>query len=214
MSEADPRTDDRFHEMLDAWADADPADRPVLEQRIRDVFEETLAVFVLDMSGFSTSVARDGIIPFLGRVSQMRAVAVPAIRRSGGSVVKYIADDILAVFPSADDALAAALEIRAATAIDLGVTQSDMRFQVCMGIGFGPVLHVPGSDLWGDEVNQAFKLGEDTAGPGEILLTERAHQALRNRPPKARPMQIEVSGRRVNAFSVGRAPWIAQSGGT
>ena len=202
MTDDDSRTDALFQELLDKWADSAPQERSALSERIRKTFEETLAILVLDMSGFSSSVASDGIISFLGRVSQMRAVAVPAIKAHGGEVVKFIADDVMAAFPTPDAALAAALEIRAATQVDLGVTQADMRFQVCIGIGYGPTLHVPGTDLWGDEVNLAFKLGEDTAGPGEILITQQAFDALRNRPARAEALQVAVSGLVIAAHRV------------
>jgi class 3 adenylate cyclase len=132
----------------------------------------------------------------------MRAIAVPAIEGRGGEIVKFIADDVMAAFPTPDAALAAALEIRAAIEVDLGVTQADMRFQVCIGIGYGPALHVPRTDLWGDEVNLAFKLGEDTAGPGEILLTERAFAALATQPARHEEIEVRVSGLEIVAYRV------------
>ncbi len=202
MADSDPRTDAHFQELLDRWADADPEGREAVGQLIRDTFEEDLAIFVLDMSGFSATVAREGILGFLGRVSQMRAIAVPAIERCGGVVVKFIADDVMAACANPDDALAAALEIRSATQVALGVDQADMRFEVCIGIGFGPTLHVPNVDLWGDEVNRAFKLGEDTAKAGGILLTERAFEALRNKPATATALNLVVSGLRLHAHRV------------
>lgn len=202
MSDVPQRSADRFQQLLDRWADSPPEERAVVAACIREEFEETLAIFVLDMSGFSASVASDGIIPFLGRVSQMRAIAVPAIESRGGAVVKFIADDVMAAFPDPDAALAAALEIRAATQVDLGVTQADMRFQVCIGIGHGPVLHVPGTDLWGDEVNLAFKLGEDIAEPGEILLTARAFAALSQKPSRQEEISVRASGLEIAAHRV------------
>jgi class 3 adenylate cyclase len=188
------QTDENLHRILDHWADSDPSLRPEIEQTIRDIFEEQLAILVLDMSGFSSSVVRHGITHFLARVSQMRAVAVPAIQEVGGQVVKYIADDVLAVFDSTDDALAAALKIRCHTQAETGVVQMDMSFKVSIGIGWGPTLHVPKTDLWGDQVNQAFKLGEDTAGPGEIMLTEAAWDALTDKPEGATKLDIRISG--------------------
>jgi class 3 adenylate cyclase len=202
MSEEGSRTDARFQELLDRWADSEPGQREGVEDVIREEFEETLAIFVLDVSGFSASVATNGILPFLARVSQMRATVVPAIEARGGEVVKFIADDVMAAFPTVDAALAAALEIRAAIDVGLGVPQEDMRFQVCIGIGYGPTLHVPSTDLWGDEVNLAFKLGEDIAGPGEILLTAKAWEALRQRPAREEPTTVRISGVEIVAHRV------------
>lgn len=204
MAISKQQTDDNLHRILDLWADSDPSLRPEIEQTIRDIFEGQLAIMVLDMSGFSSSVMRHGIIHFLARVSQMRAVAVPAIQERGGQVVKYIADDVLAVFDSADDALAAALKIRCDTIMETGVIQMDMSFEVSIGIGWGPTLHVPKIDLWGDQVNQAFKLGEETAGPGEIMLTECAWDALTEKPANATKLDIHISGLVVPAYLLPR----------
>jgi class 3 adenylate cyclase len=47
-----------------------------------------------------------------------------------------------------------------------------------VGLGFGRVLRIGDSDVFGAEVNAASKLGEDTAKAYEILVTEAAYQAL------------------------------------
>ena len=45
-------------------------------------------------------------------------------------------------------------------------------------MGWGRILRIPGEtvDVFGEEVNFAAKLGEDTAKSGEILITERLAQ--------------------------------------
>lgn len=43
---------------------------------------------------------------------------------------------------------------------------------LCVGLGFGRVLRIGDSDVFGAEVNAASKLGEDRAGPWEILVTD------------------------------------------
>jgi adenylate cyclase len=59
----------------------------------------------------------------------------------------------------------------------LQVTDHDSHIQYCIGIGFGRVLLLS-NDLFGDEVNVAYKLGEDVARSGEILVSEAAHAAI------------------------------------
>ena len=51
---------------------------------------------------------------------------------------------------------------------------------LCLGIGFGEVLKIGDDDVFGAEVNAASKLGEDTAEPWEILITEKVRQAVEN----------------------------------
>lgn len=202
MSDRARQTDAEFARMLARWADLPPWERPLVEAEIREVFQDDLAVLVLDMSGFSDTVLRHGITHFLAKIHEMRSLAVPAVQRHGGEVVKFIADDVLAVFPTTVAALTAATEIVAATRTDDLERSQDMQFEVAIGIGCGPVLHVPGVDLWGDEVNRAFKLGEDTAGPGEIWLTRCAHDALGGRGPEFERIDVSVSGLSLEAYRV------------
>lgn len=163
--------------LLDLWLEAeDDAARADAEQRIRDTFEQRLAVLVLDMSGFSSTVMRHGIVHFLARIRRMRSIVVPIVHDLGGTVVKYIADDVLAVFSAPDQAFEAARRIVQDT--------REQGFGVSIGIGFGPTLHVPGSDVWSDEANRAFKLGEDIGNAGEVLLTRAAFEGLEPDQPR------------------------------
>lgn len=49
------------------------------------------------------------------------------------------------------------------------------------GVHLGDLLLVDGTDVhWGDPVNTASKLGQDTADGGEILITKDTHEAIRS----------------------------------
>ena len=58
-------------------------------------------------------------------------------------------------------------------------------------------------DLFGNAVNLASKLGEDVAGPGEILATQ---EAMENIPPnsgiRGRSMEVSIAGLELRAFAV------------
>ncbi len=185
--------DDRFFDLVDRWADTDLDDTAEVERQIREAFEETCAILVIDTKGFSRSVQRDGVLAFLARISHMRQACVPKIEQYGGRVVKYVADDIVATFEHPDEALAAGLEM-IDPAFGGDPDHPFAEFELSIGIGFGPVFHVPGIDLWGDQMNRAFKLGEDTADACELMVTEEAWQALRDPPPHARRQSYRVSG--------------------
>ena len=195
------QTDDAFRMLLGRWLDASEPERSQVAKEILRVFEEPLAIFVLDMSGFSSSVMRHGIVHFLAMIQRMHEVTEPIILSQGGEVVKYIGDDILAVFDDADEAYAAAREILRAVASRNEETPPELRIRVAIGIGFGPTLFVPGVDVWGDQANQAFKLGEDTAGPEEILLTAAAYQGLTSDREEFRRLDIDISGLKIEAYS-------------
>jgi len=48
---------------------------------------------------------------------------------------------------------------------------------LCIGLGYGDVLRIGDSDVFGAEVNAASKLGEDHARPYEIMVTGGVKQA-------------------------------------
>jgi len=181
-------------QMLLLWMEATPADRAVIEEEIRTAFEETRAIFVLDMSEFSSSVIKRGILHFLARIHEMRSVVRPVVEKHGGEIVKFIGDDVVAIFDDVDEALAASREIRTWTQVNPPTPDREGGFRVAIGIGYGPLLHVPRYDIWGNEVNLAFKLGEDTASADEILLTENAHDQLRDSGEEFQRLDINVSG--------------------
>ena len=185
--------DRRLFDLIDRWADTSLDDTAEVEARIRDGFEQCLAILVLDTKGFSRSVARDGVLSFLARISHMRHACVPTIEAHGGAVVKYVADDIVAVFDDPDAALVAGLEMLDPAFGD-DPDHPFAEFELSMGLGYGPVFHVPGTDLWGDQMNRAFKLGEDTADAGELMVTDEAWQALADPPAGARRQSYRGSG--------------------
>ncbi len=53
------------------------------------------AVLALDMSGFSSTVRREGIISYLAQIRKMQLLTQPLITQHQGEVVKYEADNLL-----------------------------------------------------------------------------------------------------------------------
>lgn len=191
------QNDDVLGELLAGWERASAATRAQHEAEIRRVFEEEHAIFVLDMSRFSSTVMRHGILHFLARIHAMRRLVVPTIGRFGGTVVKYIGDDVIALFPDVGVALAASESIVQATRLP------EHDFKVAIGIGYGTLLHVPRLDIWGHEVNLAFKLGEDMAEADEILLSQGAHAMLDTAArERFRRVELSVSGLDLIAYSL------------
>jgi adenylate cyclase len=120
---------------------------------------EYRAVLVLDMSGFSALMRDEGIVSALKTVRGFQVFATNCIHGYDGEVVKYYADNVLALFPDIESANNAA-----AVAVALGDASA--------GIAAGYVLRLDG-DVFGNAVNIASRLGEDTAKAGEVLI-ERA----------------------------------------
>jgi adenylate cyclase len=152
---------------------ADPSRAEAIDREIWARCGVDRAIFVSDLSGFTRLTRQRGILHFLAVFRRATALSTPILERHGGRRVKFEADNHIYTFARATSAVAAAREIVAATsALDASLGE-DERVYPCVGIGFGHVLELR-DDVFGDEVNVAFKLGEDVATPREILLSEGA----------------------------------------
>jgi adenylate cyclase len=149
-----------------------------IDARIRERFERKLAVFVLDMCGFSRLTLAHGIIHYLALIQRMHGVVLPIVAARGGQLVKTEADNVFAVFERVAAAHAAALDVQAALRELNAVLPADWDVHAGIGIGYGPLLYVEGADVFGAEMNLASKLGEDLAQAGDVLVTEAAAARL------------------------------------
>lgn len=171
----------------------EPERRSEITADIERDFTVRRAALVLDMSGFSRTTQRHGIVEFLLMIHQMRLLAVPAIEACGGALVKAEADNLYCLFESSGDAVRAAREIMTRLNTVNVLLPADRRLYASIGVGFGEVLVLDGEDLFGDEVNLASKLGEDVAQGGEILLTEAARADL-DPAIVTTPDRVSISG--------------------
>src|SRR5947209_1576283 len=182
-----------------------------IDARIRKVFGETLAVFVMDMSGFSRQTLRYGIIHFLAQIHRMHSIATPVVEGHGGEVIKYEADNIFAVFPEVEQAVEAALELDRALELADTMLPEEYDMHGEFGIGFGEILVMENEDIFGSEVNLASKLGEDLASRGEILLTESAHKRVEQGRHEFERLQMSISGIELVVYKVKKGPLPAQA---
>jgi class 3 adenylate cyclase len=195
--------DDRLVKYLTHYRAAGPGDLPALESEIWEAYGVERAVIALDMIGFSRLTEQRGILHFLSLIQAMRETTRPIVEATGAEIVKYEADNMFAVAPSADVALDASLAIVAHYAAGNSRRAEDGRVHVSIGIDFGRLLLIPGVELFGAPVNFACKLGEDIAGRGEILITETARARLSgDRAPKGPPGRYVVGGVSVEAHSI------------
>src|SRR3954468_17777246 len=176
-----------------------PARAAEIDAELQRAFSRRVAILALDMCGFSRVTAEYGIIHFLAMIDQMEQGAIPAVQANGGQVIKLDADNLFAIFTEPERALEAALDIfRAFEAINSVVPENrDIRGSI--GIGFGDTLVIDEADLFGNEMNLASKLGEDCAGPMEILLTAAAHAALPPDRYDCAPKIFAIGGMEVEA---------------
>ncbi len=154
------------------------ADKGAVDAAIWDRFGETRTVMFTDLSGFSRSVAAFGIIHFLQVIFEHKGLVLPVVEAHGGDVVKIEADSLLLLFPSPQAAMQAAMEMQWACQAHSRNRTPEEKVLLCLGIGHGPILNLGGADIYGQQVNAASKLGEDTAKAHEILITDTVKEAL------------------------------------
>lgn len=173
-----------------------------IDAEIKQVFGETLAILIFDMSGFSRQTIRYGIIHFLAQIHRMHSVAMPIVKAHAGEVIKREADNLFAVFPEVDQAVAAAVDLD--TSFQSANTMLSDEYDVHgeYGIGFGEILVIENEDIFGAEVNLASKLGEDLAQRGEILLTEAAYKNIHNGTLEYEQLRMSVSGLELVVYKV------------
>jgi class 3 adenylate cyclase len=161
--------------MLREHAEASGAkERRRVEEAIWSRYGKRCAVFVSDLSGFSRLTARTGIVHFLGLIQRSRDLLHPIMSEGRGQLIKTTADNIYAIFPDAASAVDASIAMQRRLAEHNRDLDPEQRIGLCIGIGYGDVLVVGEEDFFGHQLNLAFKLGEDTAEPEEILLTADA----------------------------------------
>jgi adenylate cyclase len=175
-----------------------------IDQAIRDRFTRTLAVLVLDMSGFSRLTQRYGVTHFLAMIQRMQELVLPVVTapRHAGRLLKLVADNVYAVFPDAPLALDAALEVQRKLAAANQVLPADWDLHVCIGIGHGDVLAVGDDEIYGHEMNLASKLGEDVGCGGEILLTEAAYSRLPVAERTAERLEATISNLSIGYYRI------------
>ncbi|MBE2249859.1 MAG: adenylate/guanylate cyclase domain-containing protein [Myxococcus sp.] len=156
---------------------------------------EPLAVFISDMSGFSKLTREKGIAWFLAQIRRMERVALPLLEKHGCELVKQYGDDLFVVSKDAARLVAFARDFLAALELE---KQRGHPLNVSIGITKGDVLRV-GSDLFGDAVNRASKLGEDLGEAEELLLGLEVYEAL---PVEAKAgCTVQPEGTREAKFS-------------
>lgn len=153
------------------------ANKPLIDQRIWDVFGEDWAIMFTDLSGFSRYVADAGIIDFLEIIHDAQSLLLPVIEEHAGVLILAEADSFLLLFRKARRAIECAVAMQAACK-NANKSRAEKRaIHLCVGIGFGEILRIGEHDVYGAEVNASSKLGEDTAKAGEILLTHGGRKA-------------------------------------
>ncbi|MBN2382035.1 hypothetical protein JXQ70_04045 [bacterium] len=150
------------------------------DDEISRQFAGHYAVLVLDSSGFTCLTQDHGIIHFLSLIVDMRDQVVPIFQAHKALELWFEPDNIFGVFPLASDAVKAAIKAQKRMAELNDERIPPNRLEVCIGIGSGQLLYIPPRHIFGQEMNFACKLGEEVAGPRDILLTTAAYDEIKD----------------------------------
>ena len=144
------------------------------------VVRRLAAILAADVVGYSRLMGRDenGTLGPAEGASQTERLE-PVLARHGGRLVKLMGDGALAEFPSAVDALSAAISFQQAMAEANRDQPADTAIVFRIGLHLGDLI-VDGDDLYGDGVNVAARL-EAEAPPGGILVSRAVREAVDGR---------------------------------
>lgn len=137
------------------------------------------AIVAVDVVGYSRLMGRDesGTVARLRRARAERLE--PVLNRRGGRIVKLTGDGALIEFPSAVEALSAAIDFQQAMTQSEAERPEAERLIFRVGLHLGDVI-VEDGDLYGDGVNVAARLEAD-ATPGGIVISGAVHDVAAGR---------------------------------
>jgi class 3 adenylate cyclase len=137
------------------------------------------AIVAADVAGYSRLMHHDEEATHAKLTALLADAVAPAIADHGGRIVKNTGDGFLAEFPSAVEAVRAAMQFQ--TRInDLTIGDAeDERIAFRVGINIGDIIVEP-HDIFGDGVNIAARL-EGIAEPGGIWISSAAHDQVRGK---------------------------------
>src|ERR1700755_793699 len=137
------------------------------------------AILAADVAGYSRLMHNDEEATHAKLAALLTDAVAPAVAEHGGRVVKNTGDGFLAEFPSAVEAIRAAVQFQARVS---ELTTSDVeerRIVFRVGVNIGDVIVEP-HDIFGDGVNIAARL-ESIAEPGGICLSSAAYDQIRGK---------------------------------
>jgi class 3 adenylate cyclase len=196
--------DQSFEQLLIDYAMANTEqERKHIETVLWRDFGSRKLVFVLDMSGFSLLTRKYGVVHYLALVKRMQLTTLPILEKHHGTFIKFEADNCYAMFDAVLPAVHASIELNASFDALNAYTDDPFDIRISVGMDYGDVLLTGGPDYFGDTVNRACKLGEDIAGPGEIILTETAFAQLPGEAGfQGKLLELSISGIRQKAFKL------------
>jgi TolB-like protein/class 3 adenylate cyclase/Flp pilus assembly protein TadD len=149
------------------------------EERPVRVERRLSAILAADVAGYSRLMHHDEETTHAKLAALLADAVEPNIAEHGGRVVKNTGDGFLADFPSAVQAVRAAVQFQTRIKeLTIGDAE-DRRIALRVGVNIGDVIVEP-HDIFGDGVNIAARL-EGIAEPGGICISASAYDQVRGK---------------------------------
>lgn len=129
------------------------------------------AVLFADVSSSTKLYEKAGNAAAFGAIGQCLALMKSCSSAQQGRVVKTIGDEVMVLFPSAENAMLAALDMQ--VAITELPPVSGLPMAIHIGFHHGPILSDASGDVFGDTVNLAARLAK-LASQGQIITSKDA----------------------------------------
>jgi TolB-like protein/class 3 adenylate cyclase len=137
------------------------------------------AIVAADVAGYSRLMHNDEEATHAKLTTLLTDAVAPAIAKHGGRIVKNTGDGFLAEFPSAVQAVRAAVQFQTRIKeLTIGDAE-DRRIALRVGVNIGDVIVEP-HDIFGDGVNIAARL-EGIAEPGGICISSSTYDQVRGK---------------------------------
>jgi TolB-like protein/class 3 adenylate cyclase len=151
----------------------------MVQERPVRVERRLSAILVADVAGDSRLMHRDEEATHAKLAAVLAESVTPAIAEHGGRIVKNTGDGFLAEFPSAVEAVRAAMQFQTRVHELTTGDAEDRRIAFRVGVNIGDVIVEP-RDIFGDGVNIAARL-ESIAEPGGICISSAAYDQIRGK---------------------------------
>jgi TolB-like protein/class 3 adenylate cyclase len=151
----------------------------MVQERPVRVERRLSAILAADVAGYSRLMHSEEEPTHTKLAALLTDAVNPAIAEHGGRIVKNTCDGFLAEFPSAVQAVRAAVQFQTSIKeLTIGEVE-DRRIAFRVGINIGDVIVEP-DDIFGDDVNIAARL-ESIAEPGGICISSSAYEHVRRK---------------------------------
>jgi TolB-like protein/class 3 adenylate cyclase len=151
----------------------------MVQERPVRVERRLSAILAADVAGYSRLMHHDEEATHAKLTAFLADSVAPAISEHGGRIVKNTGDGFLAEFPSAVEAVRAAMQFQTRIKELTTAEAEERRIAFRVGINIGDVIVEP-HDIFGDGVNIAARL-ESIAEPGGICISSSAYDHVRGK---------------------------------